>query len=207
MRGWQRWWPVAGIVYVVLFVVVAFFAVGDTGNSAVDTARILPTHHTRLGFGLWLVVVAVGFLLFFMAGLRDVVRAAAPEQSILSTLTFAPAVAAAALIPGSVAILVGGAQGGHEAHGLSPQLAAFVLDAQYPFLVAAYMLLGLALAAASVALLGRRVLPGWLCWAGIVTGVLQLIAFMFFPMGLVLLWLIAAAIYLMRWTPQTAPAP
>ena len=89
MRGLQRWWPWAGVLYVALFV-VAFVLVGDTGESAEDTADVLTDSADRF-FGAYLVgLLSMLPLLAFFAGLRDLVRDAAPGSRALATLTAVP---------------------------------------------------------------------------------------------------------------------
>lgn len=194
MRGWQRWWPVSGIVFVVLFVIV-FLLVGDTGNSASDSAKALTDNGDQLFAGFVISVLAMLALLMFFTGVRFVVRAVAPDRPWLASMVFGSAVAAAALLPGSLAILMGGAQAAHDA-GIHPELAAFVTDTQYPFLVAGYMFIAAAVLATNIAWLRTPSVPKWLAWSGIVAGVIGLASVVFFPILLVALWLLVAAVTL-----------
>jgi hypothetical protein len=204
VTGWQRWWALSGAVYVVLFIVV-FVLVGDTGNTATDSARLLASHSDRLFTAFVLGVLTTVPMVAFFAGLRELARAAAPGRSVLTTLVLAPAVVAAALLPGSLALLVGGAQAAHD-EKMSSGLAAFVIDAQYPFLAGAYMMLAVAILCASIALLRSDVLPGWLAWFGVVAGVLGLASATFFPIFLVALWVLVASIVLAARPPLPAAA-
>jgi hypothetical protein len=194
MAGWQRWWPVSGIVFVVLFVTV-FLLVGDTGNTAADSATLLPAHEHRLFAAFLVGVLAMVAMLAFFASLRRVVEAAAPTRPLLATMSFVPATVTAALLPGSLAILGGGAQAGSDT-SLSPALAAVILDVQYPFLAAGYMFLSVAVICVSVALLGSTAAPSWLAWSGVVAGVIGLASITFFPILLVALWVLVASIAL-----------
>lgn len=202
MRSWQRWWPAMGIVFVVLFI-VTFALVSDTGSTAAETAKKLPKHEARLTAAFVVGTISMMALLAFFGSLRELARAVAPERPVLSRLSFVPVAAAAALLPGSLAILAGAARAGHDAT-LSPALAQFAEDAQFPFLAAGAMFSGLAIFCASLALKGTGALPQWLCWAGVVVGVLLLASIAFVPMVLWLLWVLVASIVLLGRRPERA---
>ena len=103
---WERWAPVSGIAYVVLFVagfivggddigdsdaeIVAYF--GDSGNRAEEIA------------GFFLLVVAALFFLWFASTLRDRLRSVEAEPKSLSSLAFGAGVASAALLVVAVAL-------------------------------------------------------------------------------------------------------
>lgn len=114
---------------------------------------------------------------------------------------------AAALLPGSLALMFGAAEAADESP-TSPEVASMLMNAQYGFLVAGFMMVGLAVLCAGLGLLRSGVLPAWLCWAGVVVGVLQLVAFAFLPMMLVVLWvLVAGVVLLVRPRAVTAATP
>ena len=201
-RRAERWGPAAAIVSAVLFV-VTFSLVGDTGNTAADSAKKLPQHQTALVAAFVTGILSMMAALAFFAWLRDLIRAAAPERTTLGRISLAAAAAMAALIPGSLSILAGAAQAGKDAE-LTPALAAFANDAQFPFLAAGVMFGGLASFCAMLALKGTGAVPAWLCWAGMVVGVVALAAIAFVPIPLWFLWLLVAGIVLLVRPPAAA---
>ncbi|MFP5219336.1 MAG: hypothetical protein ACLGIG_06300 [Actinomycetes bacterium] len=205
MRAWQRWWPLSGVLFAVLFVLTVVL-VGDAGGStAEEAAQELPDAADRLATAFLVGAVSTAFLLTFFAGVRDLVVGAAPTRTVLAALSLAPVAGAAALVMGSLATLFGLGEAAADT-GVTAEVVAFASSAQYGFLVAGMMLLGLAVASASLGLRGTGALPDWLCWAGVVVAVLQLVAFMFFPMLLLVLWILVAAVVLTVRRPQEVPS-
>lgn len=196
MRGWQRWWPVGAIAFAVLFI-VTFFLVGDTGATPEDAVQKLTDKADQLLVG-FVTSLLTGFsAIAFFAGLRDarhMAGAVTDADAGAGRLALGAAVAGAALLPASLALLSGAAESKDD---LTPEIAALASNVQYPFLVGGMTMFGLAILVASLQHLRGGLLPTWLCWAGIVTGLLQLAAFAFFPMLLVVLWMLVAGIVLL----------
>lgn len=205
MRAWQRWWPLSGVLFAVLFVLTVVL-VGDAGGStAEEAAQELPDAADRLAWAFLVGAVSTGFLLTFFAGVRDLLVAAAPTRTVLAALSLAPVAAAAALVMGSLATLFGIGEAAADT-GVTAEVVALASNAQYGFLVAGMMLLGLAVACSSLGLRGTGALPDWMCWAGVVVAALQLVAFTFFPMILLVLWVLVAAVLLTVRRPRQVPA-
>lgn len=201
--GRRQWGPAAAIAAAVLFV-VTFLLVGDTGNTARETAQKLPGHEKALGAAFVTAVLSMIALLAFFAWLNDLVRDAAPTQTALARLSLMAAAASAALVPGSLVILFGAAHAGKDT-ALLPSVAAFANDAQFSFLAAGVMFGGVALFCAMLALKGTGALPGWLVVSGLVVGVVALAALAFIPVLLFFLWLLVAGITLVtKRTPARA---
>ena len=202
MRYWQRWWPLTGVLFVVLFL-LAVVLVGDTGQSAEEGVERFAEARDRLGWAYLAGAVSTLFLLAFFASVRDGLLVFAPRRSVLASLTLAPVAGAAALLIGSLSLLFGLSESASDG-GTTAEVVGFGNDAQYAFLVGAMMLTGLAVGCASLGLRGTGVLPGWLCIAGLVAAALQLIAFMFIPMMLLVLWILVAAVMLAVRPPDRA---
>lgn len=181
-------------MFAVLFV-LTITLVGDTGSTAQEGAELLPDAGDRLASAYLTGAVSTLFLLAFFAWLRDLIVTTAPARTVLAALSLAPAAAAAALFIGSLSVLFGLGEAAGDT-GVSAELAAFGTDAQYGFLVGGAMLTGFAVGCASLALQRTRALPGWLCWVGIVVAVLQLVAFTFLPILLLLVWVLVASVLL-----------
>lgn len=187
--------PLSGVLFSLLFILTVVL-VGETGSDSTESAQVLADEADRFFAAFLVGTLSAAALLAFFAWLRELIRAAAPDRRLLASVTLAAGTSAAALLPGSLAVMFGGAEAADESP-TSPEVAGLVMSAQYGFLVAGFMMAGLAVLCASVALLRSAVLPGWLCWAGIVVAVMQLVAFAFLPMMLVVLWVLVAGIVLL----------
>ena len=187
--------PLCGVLFSVLFILTVVL-VGDTGRDGADAARILREDSDRFFYAFLVGTVSAAALLGFFAWLRELMREAAPARTFLASLMLAAAAAGAALLPGSLAVMFGAAEAARE-EATSPEIGGMVMNVQYGFLVAGFMLAGLAVMCAALGLLRSGRLPSWLCWAGIVTGLLQLVAFAFLPMLMLVLWILVVGIVLM----------
>lgn len=197
----RRVGSLCGVLFSILFVVTVVL-VGDTGSNAADAARILGQDSDRFLAAFLVGTLSAVALLGFFATLRELVHDAAPDRKVLSSLLLAGASATAALLPGSLALMFGAAEAAAESP-TSPEVANMVMNAQYGFLVAGFMMAGLAVFCTGLGLLRSGVLPVWLCWAAVVIGVLQLMAYAFVTMLLVVLWVLVAAVVLLV-TPSAA---
>lgn len=195
MRDARRVGSLCGVLFSVLFIVTVFL-VGDTGSDAADSARILGQDANRFFAAFMVGTLSAAALLGFFATMRELMRDAAPDRRILASVLLAGASAAAALLPGSLVVMFGAAEAASESP-TSPEVANMVMNVQYGFLVAGFMMAGLAIFCAALGLLRSGVLPVWLCWAGVVVGALQLFAFAFFTLLLVVLWVLVAGVVLL----------
>lgn len=204
MRSWNRWWPLTGLLFVALFL-TAFVLVGDTGDTPEDAAAELGDASDRLAAAYVAGAASLIPLFAFFAGLRDLVRDAAPSRSVLAMLTLVPVAAGAALLVTSLSLLFGGGEAAQDVE-MTPLVAEVVMDAQYGALAAGFTCLGIAVFAASLALLRSRALPSWLAVAGLVVGAVQIVSWMFIPILALLLWLLVASIVLAVRTRPAVPA-
>lgn len=187
--------PLCGVLFAVLFILTVIL-VGDTGDDAEGAVRVLTEQADRFLAAFVAGTLSTAALLGFFAWLRELVREAAPQRRLLAALVLTPVAASAASLIGSLALMAGAAEAADGA-GTSPEVAEFVMNAQYVFLVGGFMLAGLATVCAGLGLRRSGTLPDALCWAGVVVGILQLVAFVFLPMLLLLLWVLVTAIVLL----------
>lgn len=199
-----RWGPAMGVAAALLFL-ATFLLVGHTSDSAEAAAKELPEHDQQLLIAFVTGTLCGLALLAFFAWLGEVIRAAAPQRMVLARLSLAAAATGAALLPGSLAILAGVASAGKNST-LSPGVAAFAREAQFPFLAGGVMAGGVAAFCAMLALKGTAAVPGWLCWSGLVVGVLALAALVFVPILLFFLWVLIAGGVLLARPPAAATA-
>jgi hypothetical protein len=202
----------AGIVFAVLYVVGVIMAASspsDTDKYKDNAAKLTATwrtyysdsgHRWTIIIGAWIIVGAVLALIVFASDLRDrLAEAGAPSSgrlafgaSILFGAVTMSGASAIAWIPGA------------KQFGSSPlptnELNYLGSQLGFPFL----LLGGGAAAALLLVSAGKGAartgaLPAWLSWAGVVIGVLVFFTGVFFlPMALLVLWVLIAAIVMMR---------
>jgi hypothetical protein len=213
---WERWGPVAGVVFVVLFIVgltLNNIPSGDDSaakitsfyNDGGDRAQVIISSYV-----LWLAGL---FFLWFIASLRTRLFAVEGVPGRLSLIAFGGGLvfiamlmaAAAAFASVAGAITFGGEDfGGAEGARYLPELG-------YPFLLVAAPIAAIALVdAASVLIVRTKMMPAWIGYFGFVAAVALLFSGLFFPILLFLLWIVFVSVAMWR-TPETAaegtPAP
>jgi hypothetical protein len=204
---WSRAAAVAGLVYVVLF--VAGFLVGGTTPDYDEADRAWVEwfeddgQRTRQVVGAFLSVAAALVFLVFLGGLWRRLRRLAPEAQLLPTIAFgAGLVFAAVSIVSHIAFATVSAAITFSGEDF-PVPDADVLRTMEQLGVG-LGLLGAGWSAAvlvfTAALAARRTaaLPSWLAIAGIVVGVLLLLSVFFLPLLLLLLWVLAVSIVMLR---------
>jgi hypothetical protein len=192
-----------GIAFVVLFVVgfITFSTPDDNKNTA-QWARWWTDsgHRASAIIGAYLITLGVLAFVWFAWALRERVG----EGGGLM-FTFASIFAAIAL----VSTLVRAAIPGGKVFGETPVPAGGDLARQFDnigfgaLLVAGALAAGVFVALASYLASRSEALPGWLTVAGYVVAALQLVATFFFPFILFFVWVLIAAIVLVR---RGAPA-
>jgi hypothetical protein len=202
-HGWERWSPIAGLLYVALFV-IAIVTTPDTG----ETNREILEHYADAGnrrndiiLTFLLAAAALAFV-WFVSHLRSLLAAAAPV-SALPALVLAAGVGSAALLAvaaatfGSVSFTYG--EGDFE---LDPNTARLVGSIGYGVFVGSMWMAGLVVIATSLVVLRTRLLPTWLAWLGLAVALALVFAFAFFPVFALLAWVAVVSVVLLA-RPRT----
>jgi hypothetical protein len=192
----------AGILFAVLFVVavvsgpgnlpsgsdaqvVAFYA--DSGNrmGAIVSAYLFAA--AALCYTIFLIDIRARFQ-------RSTVDAAA-NWSGVSVITGALFLALMVAAGAAVATIAGDINFGDDPNPVVPDVARFLPELVYALLLVGGMVLAAGhLASTSMAALRSRVLPRWLCIAGLIGSVILLASVLFIPMVVLPLWVLAASI-------------
>jgi hypothetical protein len=202
---WERWSPIAGLVYVVLYA-IAIATTPDTG----DTNREILEHYTDEGnrrndmiLTFLLAAAALAFL-WFASHLRSLLAAAAPG-STLPTLAIAAGAASASLL--AVAAATFGSTSFTYEEGdfaLDPNTARLVGSIGYGVFVGSMWMAALLVLATSLVALRTRLLPAWLGWLGIAVVVALVFAFVFVPVFALLIWVALVSLFLLVRPPAVA---
>lgn len=198
---------VAGIVFVVLFVVGVFMSldspdVGGLSSSQADqkilTYLSTKSHRVEHVVGAYVLIVAAVLFVWFCIGLRSRLQAHAPAAvtgpRLVAVLS---AIGATLMIAAGMtsAVVAGDVSGGGNPLPVDGDAARVVMSLTYPLLFVAFALIAAALiATASVVGLRSGALPRWLAYAGWVAVLAGVVSVAFVPMALVVLWFLAVAI-------------
>ena len=216
-RSWERWSPAAGIAFVALWIVTLAITSGspDTGDS---DSKILSYyadsgHRARDLAGLFLVLAACLFFLWFLAALRSRLATAEGGVGRLATAAFGAGVASTTLWFAAVATFVApsGARSDTSRFQLDPDTWRLLNDFGYTLWFGGTTIAAVTVVATAILALRTGLLPRWLAWLSFAVAATLLVAFVFIPILIFLGWVLIVSIVLVwRRAPEaaamTAPA-
>jgi hypothetical protein len=211
---WDRWGPIAGIVFVVLLFVGLTLAVNDLPNGDDSLAKIASFYNdsgkrAETIIGGYLMMLSALFFLWFLASLRVRLLEVEGPPGRLTSIAFGGGVVFAALTMAAAAAFMTVAAdvsfGGENFAG--PEAARYLPELGYPLLLLGGGFAAIAMIdAASVLIMRTGVLPVWIAYFGFFAAVVLLFGFLFIPMGVLLLWVLFVSIAMMRARPAPGPA-
>jgi hypothetical protein len=212
-RQLDRWAPLGGIIFVVLMVVGTTFVadIPDPDAPQQQLASYLADsgNHMRNLMGAYIWVVGALALLWFVTGLRSVLRGAEGGTGALSNLVFGAGVVFAAvwMVSAAAFAAVVDAVGLRGATVSDPDFVKVLPQMAWMILLLGAGFAGLLLVlTTSVLSLQTRVLPRWLAWLGIVVAIALLFDVVYVNIVPLLIWVLAASIVLLRRREETATA-
>lgn len=205
--GPNRWGPIAGIVFFVLFV-VGFLISGDTPEYDAGNREWVEWFeddaNTNLQVvGMFLMVASAFALVCFLAVLTRRLRTTNRPELVNVAIGAGLVLAALIVVAGiainqvSAAITFGGGGGDYPV----PRADVLRQSEQLGFgtaLLGAGWAAVLLVGATSLAARGTDLLPRWLVTAGYVVAVLLLVSVFFIPFALLPLWVLAVSIVMLR---------
>jgi hypothetical protein len=203
---WQRWGPLSGVVYVVLFLVGILLGGEGSGDSPEEhVAYYADAGNRAKEFAIFFVLVAAGLaFLWFLAGLRGILVRAEGEVARWTALAYGAGIASTALFLGAVSLFVApaGSAGEESFREVNPSAANIVGNAGYAMFACSIMVAGMLVLATSIVALRTLVFPRWLSFAGFVVAPLLLLAIFFIPAFLWLAWVLAVSLVLILRTAR-----
>lgn len=203
---WERWAGVAGIAFVVLYVVG--FAVGGEppDTDAAIAARYADSGERALELTAFFLIAAAALaFVLFVSGVRSLLARSEGQQRTLAALAYAGGVVCAALVlVGNAASRTTAFAADDEFFTLDPDTQRIFESAGFLLFVSAAFAAILLVVAVAVGALRYGVLPRWLGWAGIVVAILLPSAFVFVGFLILLAWVFAVAVTLAA-RPLRAP--
>lgn len=207
---WDRWGPIAGIVFVVLFVAgLLVLNMPDTDDPLNKIKAFYDDSGNRaqILISMYLLVLSAVFFFWFLASLRARMLAVEAPPGRLTSISFGSGLVFAALVmaaAGCFAFIAGEITFGDVKH-INPELERIIPDLGYPILVIGGMFAAIAMIdAASILIVRTGFLPKWIGWFGFVAAIGLLFAFIFIPMILLVLWVLFVSVALLRSAPTAA---
>ena len=218
--GLRLWSSLSGLVFVVLAVVgslLLFDGPSDSSPAKMAAWYGSSSNRTHLNIGWILSGLALFSLIWFVAALRERVRASeqeAPEQgTFLSTIVLVGGTVYVALAMTSIAIQAGIKTMSDDTyhHQVFPGIIHAAGDATYVMVTTGGAAMAALIFAASAAARRFGILPRWVSWFGFVAGVAAIVSVFFFTMIVWLLWIAVASVVLFLRTrtervPRSEPA-
>jgi hypothetical protein len=199
--GLVRWAALAGVAYVVLFVVGVILIYNGTPDSSSAPAKILAYysdsgHRDRMNFGWAIAGLGIFFFFWFVSALRQTVRRLEADDGFLTGLTAIGGAVYGALTLVALGIEVGIRTMSDDTyhHTVYPGLIHAADDAAWVIHAGGGAGLAAMIIAASLAGLRAGAVPKWLGWISVVVGILSLVLVVFFPWFLAALWILVVSI-------------
>jgi hypothetical protein len=199
--GIARAATLAGVAYVVLFVIGVILVFGGSPDSGSAPAKIIAyyskgSHRTEINLGWAIGGLGIFCFLWFLSSLRATVRRLEGDDGFLTTLTTIGGGIYATLALAALAVDTGIRTMSDDTyhHQVYPGIihagddASWVLHASGGAGAAAMVI------AASVAGLRATAIPRWAGWLGVVVGILSLALIIFFPWFLLAAWVLVVSI-------------
>jgi hypothetical protein len=201
---WQRWSPLSGIAYAVLFLVALGVSSGP-GDTPAEVSRYYADagNRDREILVFFLLVAATLAFVWFVGMLRGVFVRAEPEPARWTAVGFAAGVTSAACLLAASASFVGPAFAARESE-FTFDASAWNIVAKIgsALLVCSVMAAALLVLATSIVALRTRVLPRWTALAGFVVAAVMQFTIFLFPLFVWLGWVLAVSTILVLRTAR-----
>ena len=196
---WQRWSPLSGVVFAVLFLA----ALGVSGSGPGETPEAVAEWYADEGnrgaafLVFFLFAAAALAFLWFLGLLRGVLARAEGDPGRWTAVGFAAGVASATLLLAAASLYVAPAvTAGDDDFSFDPSTAETFTNAGFALLVSSTMAGALLVLATSIVAHRTGVLPAWLALGGFVVAAILLFAIFFLPLFVWLAWVLAVSVVL-----------
>lgn len=199
--GISRVAALAGVAYVVLFVIGVILVFGSSPDSGSAPAKIVDyyskgSNRTHINIGWLLGGLGIFCFLWFLASLRNTVRRLEGGDGLLTTLTTIGGAVYATLALAALSIDTGVRTMSDDTyqHQVYPGIIHAADDATWVLHAGGGAGAAAMVIAASLAGLRAAAVPRWAGWLGVVAGILSLALIIFFPWFVFALWVLVVSI-------------
>jgi hypothetical protein len=210
---WDRFGPLIGVPAVACTFIGVLIMLNPPQDSDSDAKIVsyFQTHSHRTDAVLAFVLFFAGVILLlgFLAALRERLVAVEGGPGRLSALVWGAGIASvplwlvSALLGNATAMSVGQT----SRFRVDPNTYRLTVDTAYMSWVSAVMISAFVVWGTSVLALRTGLLPRWFAWLGMLVGLIQLVAFLFFPALAWWCWVALASVLLVRRRPEPSVAP
>jgi hypothetical protein len=203
---WERWGPIAGIVFVVLLFVGVNLSVADLPSADDSLTKISNFYNdggkrAQVIIGAYLLWLAGVFFIWFLASVRTRLLAVEGAPGRLTSIAFGGGLVFVAMLMVAAACfasVAGDITFGGEKF-VSPDAARFIPEIGYPIFLIGGMFAAIAMIdAVSILILRTGMLPKWIGWFGFFAAVVLLGAVFFIPIVAFLLWVLFISVAMLR---------
>lgn len=204
-RGLRTWASLGGLLFTVLAVIGSMLLFdGPQGSSPAKMAAYYGggSHRNETHLGWVLVGLSLFCLVWFVAAVRERIldgeRTASRGGTLLSTVVLVGGTAYVAVAMAAIALSDGIKTMSDDTyhHQVYSGVIHAAGDATYMMVVTGAAAMAAAILAASRAILSFGILPRWIGWFGVVSGVAAILSLFFFTMLLWMLWIAVASVAL-----------
>jgi hypothetical protein len=211
LTGWQRWIPLTGILFVILFVGAIFLVSlpgGDDSEQEVLDWYADSGNRTSAVIGAYLSVIASLLLVVFVNRLRYVIQNAEGQAPLFATGAFAGGIGAAVcLIVAAMAFaaIPAGVEFGDDPPPTSVDVPRALNSLGFGLQLVGMMFMAIIMILSTAAASFRyRLFPTWFNWLSVICAVALIFAVIWLPGIALLIWLVVASILLFQRQPATA---
>jgi hypothetical protein len=204
--------PASGIAFVVL--VVAASLIKDAPGKGASDAEILAYYQDDGNRGMelaafFLVGLAALCFLSWLGSLRGFLARAEGEPARLTTATIAAGAAfiTLAVFAHVAATAISWTAEAYDRYEIDPDAARILGSVWYGSFVMSMFAAAAMLLAASVLALNSRVFPTWLAALGFLAALAGLLGFLVWPSLVILVWILAASVWMLRAASPVSPQP
>jgi hypothetical protein len=208
--SWQRWIPLSGIIFVVLFVVALFVGTGPENENTMSNRELLDWyadhgHRVTMIVGTYLFAVSAMMLLLFVNRLRSAINSVEGASPLLAPTVLSGGVMLAVAIgavAAAFAAVPAGISLGEEPQPESVDIVRFLPQFGFSLLLVGNMFAAtLMLFGTAVATMRYRIFPLWFGWLSIICGLALFFSAAFFPIIALAVWVLVASVLLFNRRP------
>jgi hypothetical protein len=199
--GIQRWAALAGVAYVVLFVIGVILIFGNSPDSGSAPGKIIAWysdsgHRNEINIGWVLAGLGYFFFLWFLSALRQAIRRLEADDGFFTGLATMGGVVYVALSLAALAVDTGIRTMSDDTyqHQVYPGIIHAADDASWILHASGGAGAAAMVIAASLAALRAGAVAKWAGWLGVVVGILSLALIVFFPWFLLGIWILVVSI-------------
>ena len=194
-RTVDRWWGASGIAFAVLFV-LGFTLIGDSGDTGEEIISFYDENRARTIVAFFCFALSALAYVWFVTAVRNVLALAEAEPRGLTALGYGSGLVTAALIVVGAAPAAALSDTAGDAGTNGAAAFDLVSSLTYPIITIGIGFSALLALAVGILTLRTAILPRWFGWTSLVAAPLILVAVLFLPIFVFILWVAATGVVL-----------